>query len=147
MSWLISSKFSWPIQCSILRLRPVKKLSATITSCPCNINRSTRWEPTKLDVRQGMSSARVDARSYPAPPVTYRYEDLLSSRSISSRTLTRIRLRSLYVRNVTSGYCCCLKTRMKKRRRMKFDCSPSFQDLYSLFEGQDSLIFTMDTRQ
>jgi hypothetical protein len=32
---------------------PVKKLSRTVTSCPSNINRSTKWEPTN-----------------PAPPVT-----------------------------------------------------------------------------
>lgn len=47
MSWFINSKFSWPIQCSTLRFRPVKKLSTTVTSWPSSIRRSTRWDPTK----------------------------------------------------------------------------------------------------
>ena len=45
-SWLMSSKFGCPTQCSMLRLRPVKKLSTTVTSWPCIIKLSVRWEPT-----------------------------------------------------------------------------------------------------
>lgn len=46
-SWFKSSKFSCPIQCSIFLFRPVKKLSATVTSCPSSISLSTRCDPTK----------------------------------------------------------------------------------------------------
>lgn len=54
-SWLMSSKFSWPIQCSTFLFLPVKKLSTTVTSWPSIISLSVRWEPTK-----------------PAPPVIWR---------------------------------------------------------------------------
>lgn len=53
-SWLMSSKFSWPIQCSTFLFLPVKKLSTTVTSWPSIISLSVRWDPTK-----------------PAPPVIY----------------------------------------------------------------------------
>ena len=46
-SWLMSSKFSWPIQCSTFLFLPVKKLSTTVTSWPSIISLSVRWEPTK----------------------------------------------------------------------------------------------------
>ena len=54
-SWFNSSKFSCPIQCSTLRFLPVKKLSTTVTSCPCIMSLSTKWLPTN-----------------PAPPVIYK---------------------------------------------------------------------------
>ena len=34
-------------QCSTFFFRPVKKLSSTVTSCPCSISASTRCDPTK----------------------------------------------------------------------------------------------------
>ena len=54
MSWLMSSKFWWPTQCSTFLFLPVKKLSTAMTSWPSSRRWSTRWDPTK-----------------PAPPVTW----------------------------------------------------------------------------